>query len=125
MSNELAKYITMRPQSFDPHKIIAYLDALDKRFIKSEIDYDEVKDQAQEVFDYVVNEKMTNESLSVSLAKVKATNDDRYKSVKKQLSDKKKVYLYCKIEAKNGHSYCENLKQQSINNIATEKLTRN
>jgi Na+-translocating ferredoxin:NAD+ oxidoreductase RnfG subunit len=124
MSNELAKYITMRPQSFDPHKILAYLDALDKRFIKSEIDYDEVKDQVQEVFDYVVDEKITNASLSVSQAKTKATNDERYKKVKKELSNKKKIYLYCKIEAKNGHSYCENLKQQSINNIATEKLTR-
>lgn len=125
MSNELAKYITMRPQSFDPHRIIAYLDALDKRFVKSEIDYDEVKDQVQEVFDYVVNEKMTNASISATLAKVKASGDERYKKVKKELSDKKKIYLYCKIEAKNGHSYCENLKQQSINLIATEKLTRN
>ena len=122
--SEEAKYIEIRPQSFEPYRILAYLDALDKRLVKSEIDYDEVKDQAQEVFDYVVNEKMTNESLSVSLAKVKATNDDRYKSVKKQLSDKKKVYLYCKIESKLAHSYCENLKQQSINNLATEKLTR-
>ena len=96
MSNELAKYITMRPQSFDPHRIIAYLDALDKRFIKSEIDHDEVKDQVQEVFDYVVNEKMTNESLSVSLAKVKASNDERYKKVKKELSDKKKYIFIVK-----------------------------
>jgi Na+-translocating ferredoxin:NAD+ oxidoreductase RnfG subunit len=125
MSNDLAKYIAVRPQSFDPHRIIAYLDALDKKFVRSEIDHDEVKDQVQEVFDYVVNEKMTNESLSVSLAKVKATNDERYKKVKKELSDKKKIYLYCKIEAKNGHSYCDNLKQQSINFLATEKLTRN
>lgn len=124
MSNELAKYITMRPQSFDPHRIIAYLDALDKRLVKSEIDYDEVKDQVQEVFDYVVDEKITNASLSVSQAKTKATNDERYKNVKKELSNRKKLYLYCKVEAKNAHSYCENLKQQSINNLATEKLTR-
>jgi hypothetical protein len=124
MSNELAKYITMRPQSFEPHRIIAYLDALDKRLVKSEIDYDEVKDQVQEVFDYVVDEKITNASLSVSQAKTKATNDERYKNVKKELSNRKKLYLYCKVEAKNAHSYCENLKQQSINNIATEKLTR-
>lgn len=125
MSNELAKYITMRPQSFDPHRIIAYLDALDKRLVKSEIDYDEVKDQVQEVFDYVVNEKITNDSISVAQAKVKASNDERYKKVKKQLSDKKKIYLFCKIESKNAHSYCENLKTQSINNLAIEKLTRN
>jgi Na+-translocating ferredoxin:NAD+ oxidoreductase RnfG subunit len=122
--SEEAKYIQIRPQSFDPHKIISYLDALDKRFVRSEIDYDEVKDQVQEVFDFVVNEKITNESISTTLAKTKATNDERYKKVKKELSDKKKIYLYYKIEAKNGHSYCENLKQQSINNLATEKLTR-
>jgi regulator of replication initiation timing len=124
MSNE-PKYIEMRPKSFDSHKIISYIDILDKRLVRAEIEYDEVKDQVQEVFDYVVNEKMTNESLSVSLAKVKATNDERYKKVKKQLSDKKILYLYAKVEAKNGHSYCDHLKQESINYLATEKLTRN
>lgn len=123
MSSE-PKYIEVRPKVFDPHRILAYVDALDKRLIKAEIEYDEVKDQVDEVFDYVVNEKMTNESLSVSLAKVKATNDERYMKVKKELSDKKKLYLYCKVEAKNGHSYCDHLKQESINNIATEKLTK-
>ena len=123
MSDE-PKYIEIRPKTFDPHRIIAYVDALDKRLVKAEIAYDEVKDQAQEVFDYVVNEKMTNESLSVSLAKVKATNDERYKKVKKELSDKKKLYLFSKVEAKNGHSYCDHLKQQSINDIATEKLLK-
>jgi Na+-translocating ferredoxin:NAD+ oxidoreductase RnfG subunit len=122
--SEEAKYIQIRPQSFDPHKIISYLDALDKRFVRAEIDYDEVKDQVQEVFDFVVIEKITNESISTTLAKTKASNDERYKKVKKELSDKKKIYLYYKIEAKNGHSYCENLKQQSINHLATEKLTR-
>ena len=123
MSDE-PKYIEIRPKTFDPHRIIAYVDALDKRLVKAEIAYDEVKDQAQEVFDYVVNEKMTNESLSVSLAKVKATNDERYKKVKKELSDKKKLYLFSKVEAKNGHLYCDHLKQQSINDIATEKLSK-
>lgn len=123
MSSE-PKYIEVRPKVFDPHRILAYVDALDKRLIKAEIEYDEVKDQVDEVFDFVVNEKMTNESLSVSLAKVKATNDERYMKVKKELSDKKKLYLYCKVEAKNGHSYCDHLKQESINNIATEKLTK-
>lgn len=123
MSSE-PKYIEVRPKVFDPHRILAYVDALDKRLVKAEIEYDEVKDQVDEVFDFVVNEKMTNESLSVSLAKVKATNDERYMKVKKELSDKKKLYLYCKVEAKNGHSYCDHLKQESINNIATEKLTK-
>jgi len=118
------KYIEIRPKTFDPHRILAYVDALDKRLVKAEIEYDEIKDQANEVFDYVVNEKMTNESLSVSLAKVKATNDERYKKVKKELSDKKKLYLFSKVEAKNGHSYCDHLKQQSINDIATEKLSK-
>ena len=123
MSSE-PKYIEVRPKVFDPHRILAYVDALDKRLVKAEIEYDEVKDQVEEVFDYVVNEKMTNESLSVSFAKVKATNDERYMKVKKELSDKKKLYLYSKVEAKNGHSYCDHLKQQSINNLAIEKLTK-
>ncbi len=89
--SEEPKYIQIRPQSFDPHKIILYLDALDKRFVRSEIDYDEVKDQVQEVFDFVVNEKITNETMAISLAKTKASIDDRYKKVKKELSDKKKI----------------------------------
>jgi len=99
MSDE-PKYIEIRPKTFDPHRIIAYVDALDKRLVKAEIAYDEVKDQAQEVFDYVVNEKMTNESLSVSLAKVKATNDERYKKVKKELSDKKNYIYFQKSKLK-------------------------
>jgi Na+-translocating ferredoxin:NAD+ oxidoreductase RnfG subunit len=119
-----AKYVEIRPKSFDPHKILAYVDALDKRLVKAEIEYDEVKDQVNEVFDFVVNEKMTNDSISVSLAKVKATNDERYMKVKKLLSDKKKLYLFSKVEAKNGHTYCDHLKQQSINNLAIEKLTK-
>jgi len=123
--DKLAKYIEIRPQEFNPHKIIAYLDALDKRFVKAEINYDNVKDQVQEVFDFVVNEKITNSSLSVASAKIQATNDERYKKVKLELSDMKKLYLYSKVEAKNGHSYYDHLKQQSINELATEKLTRN
>ena len=27
------------------------------------------------------------------------------------------------MQSKNAHSYCENLKQKSINELATEKLT--
>ena len=121
----LAKYIEHRPTVFDPHQILSYLDVLDKRLVKAEINYDEVKDQAQEVFDYVVNEKLENAKVSISLAKVQATNDERYKKVRSELSDKKKLYLLAKVEAKNGHSYCDHLKQQSINELATEKLTRN
>ena len=58
-------------------------------------------------------------------AKIQATNDERYKKVKLELSNMKKLYLFSKVEAKNGHSYCDHLKQQSINELATEKLTRN
>ena len=121
----LAKYIEHRPTVFDPHQSLSYLDFLDKRLVKAEIEYDEVKDQVQEVFDYVVNEKMENSKLSISLAKVKSTNDERYKKVKLELSNRKKLYLFAKVEAKNGHSYCEHLKTKSINELATEKLTRN
>lgn len=91
MSDEvvLAKYIERRPTVFDPHQILGYLDALDKRLVRAEINYDEVKDQVQEVFDYVVNEKLENKKVSISLAKVQATNDERYKKVRSELSDKK------------------------------------
>ena len=95
----------------------------DKRSIDAEIEYDEAKDQVQEVFDFVVSEKQINESISVAQAKVKATNDERYKEVKKELSRRKKLHLYMKIEAKNAHSYCDSLKQKSINQLAIDKLT--
>ena len=123
--DSLPMYIKKRPLDFDPNHILAYLDTLDKRSIDAEIAYDEAKDQVQEVFDYVVNEKQTNESVSVSQAKVKATNDERYKKVKQELSSRKKWHLVCKIEAKNAHSYCEALKQKSINELAISKLTKN
>ena len=116
-------YIKKRPTEFDPNHILIYIDTLDKRSIDAEILYDEAKDQVQEVFDFVVSEKQTNESVSVAQAKVKATNDERYKKVKKELSKRKKWHLICKIEAKNAHSYCDSLKQKSINQLAIDKLT--
>ena len=123
--DSLPMYIKKRPLDFDPNHILAYLDTLDKRSIDAEIAYDEAKDQVQEVFDYVVNEKQTNANASVAQAKVKATNDERYKKVKQELSNRKKWHLVCKIEAKNAHSYCESLKQKSINELAISKLTKN
>ena len=122
---EQPKYIELRPKAFNPDQILIYLDKVDKLFADTEIEYNNVKDQVQEVFDYVVNERMDNEKISVSLAKVKASNDERYRKVKVELSVNHKMYLYYKIQSKLAHSYCENLKQQSINLIATEKLTRN
>lgn len=123
--DSLPMYIKKRPLDFDPNHILVYLDTLDKRSIDAEIAYDEAKDQVQEVFDYVVNEKQTNANASVAQAKVKATNDERYKKVKQELSNRKKWHLVCKIEAKNAHSYCESLKQKSINELAISKLTKN
>ena len=121
--DSLPMYIKKRPLDFDPNHILAYLDTLDKRSIEAEIAYDEAKDQVQEVFDFVVSEKQINESVSVAQAKVKSTNDERYKEVKKELSRRKKLHLYKKIEAKNAHSYCDSLKQKSINQLAIDKLT--
>ena len=123
--DSLPNYIKLRPMEFDPHKILIYVDTLDKKSIDAEIGYDEAKDQVQEVFDFVVSEKQINESISVAQAKVKSTNDERYKKVKQELSNRKKWHLVCKIEAKNAHSYCEGLKQKSINELAISKLTKN
>ena len=127
--DSLPIYIKKRPIEFDPNHILIYLDTLDKRSVEAESEYDQAKDQVQEVFDYVVSEKQNtlrpNESVSVAQAKVKATNDERYKKVKQELSSRKKRHLVCKIEAKNAHSYCEALKQKSINELAISKLTKN
>ena len=123
--DSLPIYIKKRPIEFDPNHILIYLDTLDKRSVEAESEYDQAKDQVQEVFDYVVSEKQTNESVSVAQAKVKATNDERYKKVKQELSSRKKWHLVCKIEAKNAHSYCDSLKQKSINELDISKLTKN
>nr|BAR39819.1 hypothetical protein [uncultured Mediterranean phage uvMED] len=123
MSNQ-PKYIELRPKTFNPDQILIYLDKVDRLFADTEIEYNNIKNQVQEVFDFVVSERMDNEKISVSLAKVKASNDERYRKVKADLSASHKLYLYYKIQSKLAHSYCENLKQQSINNLATEKLTR-
>ena len=66
--DSLPMYIKKSPLDFDPNHILAYLDTLDKRSIDAEIAYDEAKDQVQEVFDYVVNEKQTNANASVAQA---------------------------------------------------------
>jgi len=121
---EQPKYIELRPKAFNPDQILIYLDKVDKLFADTEIEYHNFKDQVQEVFDFVVSERMDNEKISVSLAKVKASNDKRHKEVKADFLKCHKAYLYYKIQSKLAHSYCENLKQQSINIIATEKLMK-
>jgi predicted nucleic-acid-binding protein len=121
---EQPKYIELRPKAFNPDQILIYLDKVDKLFADTEIEYHNFKDQVQEVFDFVVSERMDNEKISVSLAKVKASNDKRYKEVKADFLKCHKAFLYYKIQSKLAHSYCENLKQQSINIIATEKLMK-
>ena len=121
---EQPKYIELRPKAFNPDHILIYLDKVDKILADAEIEYNNIKNQVQEVFDFVVGERMDNEKISVSLAKVKASNDERYEKVKVELSKSHKAFLYYKIQSKLAHSYCENLKQQSINIIATEKLMK-
>ena len=58
-------------------------------------------------------------------AKVLATNDERYKTIRAEYRKRKAYYLLKKVEANNAHSFCENLKQESINQLAIDKLTRN
>ncbi len=123
--DSLDKYIELRPKVFNSEMILVYLNTLDKNFAKAEREYDEVKDQVDELFDFLHNEKIENGKLSVSQAKLKVRSDERYIKVRAEYRKRKAYYLLKKIEAKNGHSYCENLKQESINQLATDKLTRN
>ena len=123
--DSLDKYIELRPKVFNSEMILVYLNTLDKNFAKAEREYDEVKDQVDELFDFLHNEKIENEKLSVSQSKLKVRSDERYIKVRAEYRKRKAYYLLKKIEAKNGHSYCENLKQESINQLATDKLTRN
>ena len=123
--DSLDKYIELRPKVFNSEMILVYLNTLDKNFAKAEREYDEVKDQVDELFDFLHNEKIENGKLSVSQAKLKVRSDERYIKVRAEYRKRKAYYLLKKIEAKNGHSYCDNLKQESINQLATDKLTKN
>ena len=122
----LEKYNEMKPKSFDPKQVLTFMTFLDTNRDKAEILYDEVKDQSDASFDYVTLEKFKNgpEKLSMAQAKAEATCDDRYKKVRTLLRKRKHVFLFYKTLAKNGNSYCENLKQLSINDIAISKLTK-
>ena len=119
------KYIEHRPKIFNSEIILVYLNALDKNKLKAEEEYEECKDQVQEHLDFIISEKVENTKCSMAQAKVLATNDERYKNIKAEYRKRKAYYLLKKVEANNGHSYCENLKQESINQLAVDKLTRN
>ena len=119
------KYIEHRPKVFNSEIILVYLNALDKNKLKAEEEYEECKDQVQEQLDFIISEKVENIKCSMAQAKVLATNDERYKNIKAEYRKRKAYYLLKKVEANNGHSYCENLKQESINQLAVDKLTRN
>ena len=80
MSNQ-PKYIELRPKTFNPDQILIYLDKVDRLFADTEIEYNNIKNQVQEVFDFVVSERMDNEKISVSLAKVKASTPCFFKFV--------------------------------------------
>jgi len=119
-------YYKMKPRTFEPNHVLKFLSFLDSSRDQAEILYDEVKDQSDSVFDYVTLEKFNNkaEKLSMAQAKAEATGDKRYKDVRVTLRERKHVFLYYKSLAKNGHSYCENLKQLTINDIAISKLSK-
>ena len=119
-------YYKIKPKTFEPNHVLKFLNFLDSSRDKAEVLYDEVKDQSDSVFDYVTLEKFKNrpEKLSMAQAKAEATCDDRYKKVRTLLRKRKHVFLFYKTLAKNGNSYCENLKQLSINDIAISKLTK-
>ena len=119
-------YFKIKPKAFEPNHVLKFLNFLDSSRDKAEILYDEVKDQLDSMFNFVTLEKFNNkaEKISMAQAKAEATGDERYKKVSATLRDRKHVFLYYKSLAKNGHSYCENLKQLTINDIAISKLSK-
>ena len=123
--DSLDKYIEHRPKVFNSEIILVYLNALDNNKLKAEEEYEECKDQVQEQLDFIISEKVENTKCSMAQAKVLATNDERYKTIRAEYRKRKAYYLLKKVEANNAHSFCENLKQESINQLAVDKLTRN
>tara|TARA_Y100000114_G_scaffold115214_1_gene109311 strand:- start:194 stop:604 length:411 start_codon:yes stop_codon:yes gene_type:complete len=124
MAWSLEEFNQNKPKVFDPENISRFLNFLDRARDSAEISFDESKDQINEVFDFVSLEKKSNNNVSMAEAKAQATQDKRYKEVKEKHRKSKALHLYWKSLAKNGWSHCENLKQQSINQLAIDKLTR-
>ena len=87
--DSLDKYIELRPKVFNSEIILVYLNTLDKNFAKAEREYDEVKDQVDELFDFLHNEKIENGKLSVSQAKLKVRSDERYIKVRAEYRKRK------------------------------------
>ena len=124
MAWSIEEFNDKKPKNFNVNSISSFLSFLDRQRDNAEIDHDEVKDQLNEVLDFVILEKKSNAKCSVAEAKLLATGDNRYKDVLKDYRAKKKIYLYWKSLAKNGLSHCDNLKQESINQLAIDKLSR-
>ena len=123
MAWTLEEFNEKKPKSFIVDDISNFLSFLDRQRDKAEINYDEVKDQLNEQLDFVILEKKSNYKCTVAEAKSQATQDKRYKDVQKRFRDAKKIYLYWKSLAKNGLSHCDNLKTETINQLAIDKLT--
>lgn len=121
---DLEKFNEKKPKNYEANYISQFLSFLDRKRDEAEISFDEVKDQLGEIIDYVTLSKLENEKISVAQAKLKASNDERVLKVKDQYRDRKKIFLYWKSLAKNGHSHCDHLKQQNINQLAIDKLSR-
>jgi Na+-translocating ferredoxin:NAD+ oxidoreductase RnfG subunit len=123
MAWTLEEFNLKKPKSFDVNRISSFLSFLDRQRDDAEIYYDEIKDQLNEALDFVILEKKSNNKCSVAEAKSQATQDKRYQTVQKEYRDAKKIYLYWKSLAKNGLSHCDNLKTETINQLAIDKLT--
>jgi hypothetical protein len=121
---DLDKFNSNKPKDYEANYISKFLSFLDRQKDDAEIIYDEAKDQLSEQLDFVILEKKSSSNCSVAEAKLLATNDERYMKAKKEYRDKKKIFLYWKSLAKNGHSHCDHLKQQNINQLAIDKLSR-
>ena len=62
----LNEYHEMKPKSFEPNSVLNFLTFLETNRDKAEILFDEVKDQADSVFDYVTLQKFNNKTEKLS-----------------------------------------------------------
>ena len=120
MAWSIEEFNDKKPKSYNANSISAFLSFLDRQRDNAEIDYDEIKDQLNEVLDFVILEKKSNAKCSVAEAKLQATGDERYKKANEEYRARKKIFLYWKSLAKNGHSHYDHLIPQLINRLAVD-----
>ena len=93
MAWSIEEFNDKKPKSYNANSISAFLSFLDRQRDNAEIDYDEIKDQLNEVLDFVILEKKSNAKCSVAEAKLQATGETKdIKRLMKNIGPERKYF---------------------------------